>query len=64
LKERDIPLMVYYPKPMHMQLAFAGNKNYVKISVTERLCKIVLTFPMHLHVDKPQVEQILFEILR
>lgn len=25
LKENDIPSMIYYPKPMHKQQAFAGQ---------------------------------------
>ena len=47
LKEQGIPTMVYYPKPMHEQGAFAGNKNYVDYSMTEQLCATVLALPMH-----------------
>ena len=39
LKGRDIPTMVYYPKPMHEQKAFDGIKQYVECPVTEELCK-------------------------
>lgn len=55
LKERDIPTMVYYPKPMHAQKAFAGIKQYVECPVTERLCDTVLALPMHPYMSKEQV---------
>lgn len=47
LKEQGIPTMVYYPKPMHNQKAFERVKEYVKCSVTEKLCTTVLALPMH-----------------
>lgn len=47
LKENGIPSMVYYPKPMHLQKAFEGLKQYRECPITERLCKTVLSLPMH-----------------
>ena len=48
LKNLDIPTMVYYPRPMHGQGAFAGTDSAVAdCPVTERLCKTVLSLPMH-----------------
>ena len=40
LKERGVPTMVYYPKPMHEQGAFEGTCVVAPggCSVTERLC--------------------------
>ncbi len=47
LKERGIPTMVYYPKPMHEQLAFAdASECPAGCPVTERLCRTVLSLPM------------------
>ncbi len=48
LKEKGIPTMVYYPKAMHCQGAFAGM-DCVKtdLSVTESVCKRVLALPVH-----------------
>ena len=55
LKEQGIPTMVYYPRPMHQQKAFAGTDSAVaECPVTERLCKTVLSLPMYpylLHED-------------
>ena len=48
LKEQGVPTMVYYPKPMHLQKAFAGTDSAVAdCPVTERLCETVLSLPMH-----------------
>lgn len=48
LKENDIPSMIYYPKPMHKQQAFAGQAyndgDYVN---TIQLCDTVLALPIH-----------------
>jgi UDP-2-acetamido-2-deoxy-ribo-hexuluronate aminotransferase len=48
LKERGVPTMVYYQKPMHKQEAFDGqnfdDEDYV---VTNKLCDTVLSLPMH-----------------
>lgn len=46
LSERGIPTMVYYPKPMHEQRAFAGRCLALSCPVTERLCEKVLSLPM------------------
>lgn len=46
LKEQGIPTMVYYPKPMHNQKAFEKVKEYVKCSVTEKLCTTVLALSL------------------
>ena len=51
LKDQGIPTMVYYPKPMHKQQAFAGNKEYVECPITEKLCKTVLSLPMHPYIN-------------
>lgn len=48
LKEYGIPTMVYYMKPMHTQGAFAGTDSAIAdCPVTEKLCKTVLSLPLH-----------------
>ena len=34
LKEQGVPTMVYYPKPMHKQGAFSGEKVYVDLLIS------------------------------
>ena len=59
LKELGVPTMVYYPKPMHKQTAFAGTSSaQACCPVTERLCKTVLSLPMHPYMDKAAVETV------
>lgn len=55
LKEKGIPTMVYYPKPMHCQKAFEGARQYVGCPVTERLCDTVLALPMHPYMTEEQI---------
>lgn len=47
LCENGAPTMVYYPKPMHEQVAFGNNALAPDgCPVTKRLCKTVLSLPM------------------
>ena len=59
LKERGIPTMVYYPKPMHRQLAFGIGETYdFDCSVTEKLCDTVLSLPMHPYLTDDDIETV------
>lgn len=56
LKEKDIPSMVYYPKPMHDQQAFGLNgEEHVDCSVTSKLCDTVLSLPMHPYLNEEEI---------
>ncbi|MHB9056492.1 MAG: DegT/DnrJ/EryC1/StrS family aminotransferase [Paludibacteraceae bacterium] len=57
LKENGIPSMVYYPKPMHEQTAYK-NSGYAKgiCPVTEKLCDIVLSLPIHPYISEEDIE--------
>lgn len=56
LKEQGIPTMVYYPKPMHLQGAFA-DLGYKKgnFPVAESLCDRVLSLPMHPYLNEEDI---------
>ncbi len=55
LKGKGIPTMVYYPKPMHQQKAFAGTDSAAAdCPVTERLCRTVLSLPMHPYMTREE----------
>ena len=60
LKEAGIPSMVYYPKPMHQQTAFQDTIQPVGCScdVAERLCRTVLSLPMHPYMEPSDIEYI------
>ncbi|HZY24488.1 MAG TPA: DegT/DnrJ/EryC1/StrS family aminotransferase [Bacteroidales bacterium] len=64
LESRNIPSMVYYPGPIHLQKAYAflgyGENDF---SVTTTLCKEVLSLPMHPEMEKEQIDYIISAIL-
>lgn len=63
LKDEKIPTIVYYPVPVHQQRAF---QNIIKsgrdLSVSEELCKSVLSLPMHTELDSEQLNYIVQQI--
>ncbi|NLD46434.1 MAG: DegT/DnrJ/EryC1/StrS aminotransferase family protein [Clostridiaceae bacterium] len=57
LKKHNIPSMIYYNKPMHKQGAFSDlNFNEEDFSVTDELCNIVLSLPMHPYLKEEDVD--------
>lgn len=63
LKEKGIPTMVYYPKPMHRQEAFGLSEDYeYDCKVTERLCETVLSLPMHPYLTDDDIQKVAEEI--
>ncbi len=58
LKAQGIPTMVYYPKPMHTQTAFAAVKAYVDCPNTDTLSATVLSLPMHPYLDEETVQTV------
>ena len=59
LKEQNIPAMVYYPRPLHLQQAFAacGHKAG-DLPVAEAACKRVLSLPMHPYMCEADVAKV------
>lgn len=59
LKKQDIPSMIYYPKPMHMQQAFERNAVVGDECLnTIDLCKRVLALPLHPYMNEEMVRTI------
>lgn len=53
LKEKGIPSMIYYVKPMHNQGAFKEIKTvYTDLSITEDVCNRILALPMHPYLNE------------
>jgi len=64
LKEQGIPTMVYYPKPMHEQTAYLDLGNLSgDFSVTESLCRRVLSLPMHPYLSMEEIIKVCQKIL-
>ena len=64
LESRQIPAMIYYPGPLHMQEAYRplGYKAD-DFPVTSSLCSEVLSFPMHPEMEQEQLNYIILNIL-
>ena len=78
LKAEGIPSMVYYPKPMHLQTAFAsvipgltGNLEMAdqvghddRCPVATSLCDRVLSLPMHPYLTDEQIDSVCTAVLK
>jgi len=64
LKEKQIPAMIYYPVPIHLQKAYQhyvnAGENY---PISEHLSKVVFSLPMHTELDEEQLEYITNSVL-
>lgn len=59
LKEKGIPSMIYYPKPMHRQSAFSElSCNDDDFLVTGNLCDRVLSLPFHPYLEEDSVAKV------
>lgn len=64
LKQQGIPTMIYYPKPMHLQGAFAGTYSAnADCTVTEQLCKTVLSLPMGPYLKQENIKEVVSQIM-
>lgn len=63
LKDRDIPIMVYYPIPLHQQTAYR-NLGYgdVNLPYCETIAKRVFSLPMHPYLKEEEVKYICEEL--
>lgn len=58
LKEKGIPTMVYYPKPMHCQTAYKEEKIYGACPNAELLSETVLSLPIHPYMTRDEIEEV------
>ncbi len=63
LQQKGIPSMIYYPKPLHHQKAYASiSKIGSSLAVSEKLCDEVLSLPIHTEMNDSQLEYIIENI--
>jgi dTDP-4-amino-4,6-dideoxygalactose transaminase len=63
LKQAGIPTAVYYPKPLHLQPAYAVyGQGEGSMPVSESLSARVLSLPMHPYLDDATIERIANEL--
>jgi dTDP-4-amino-4,6-dideoxygalactose transaminase len=64
LATKDIPAMIYYPVPLHMQKAYTDPRyKEGDFPVTENLCKSVISLPIHTELDKETLTYISDHVL-
>ena len=64
LREKEVPAMIYYPIPLHMQDAYTDSR-YKKedFPVTEKLCATVISLPMQTELSEDQLKYITDSVL-
>ena len=64
LREKEVPAMIYYPIPLHMQDAYTDSR-YKKedFPVTEKLCATVISLPMQTELSEEQLKYITDSVL-
>lgn len=65
LKELGMPTMVYYPKPMHAQTVYLPlGYTDTDFPISSRLCRTVLSLPMHPYLTKEEIKHVCEAIKR
>lgn len=63
LQDRGIPSMIYYPIPLHEQLAFKNiTRQAGELNVSTELCSQVLSLPIHTEFKREDLEFIVSSI--
>lgn len=64
LASKEIPAMIYYPVPLHLQKAYKDPR-YAEgaFPVTEHLCEHVISLPIHTEMDPETQDYIIREVL-
>lgn len=58
-EEKNIPIAVYYSKPMHLQAAFADVRGIQQERFdTEDICSTVLSLPFHPYMERDEVLEV------
>jgi len=64
LADKNIPSMIYYPVPLHLQKAYKiARYNSGDFPVSEKLCECVISLPMHTELSEDQLEYITKSVL-
>lgn len=64
LAKAEIPSMIYYPRTLSEQTAFAKTKKYITTPTAHRLTKTVLSIPIHPYIKKEEIKEVAEKIQR
>jgi len=62
LKEKNIPTMIYYPKPMHKQACFDKYSLWGSLPVSEKLSGEILSLPIHPFLSEDEIKTVVSEV--
>jgi UDP-2-acetamido-2-deoxy-ribo-hexuluronate aminotransferase len=63
LKAAGVPTVIYYPKPLHHQPAYAGAHDGTALPVSEDLATRILTLPIHPDLTEADVARVCNAVL-
>jgi len=64
LEANQVPAMIYYPVPLHLQKAYVDTRyKSGAFPVTEKLCATVFSLPMHTEMQEDQLKHIIETVL-
>ena len=63
LKADGIPSAIYYPRPLHLQPAYAGAHDGAKLPVSEDLATRIMALPLHPDLTDHDVDRICASVL-
>lgn len=56
LKTKEIPSMIYYPIPLHLQKAFKNSTNILhELEVSEHLSNCIISIPIHTELETNEI---------
>ena len=55
---------VHYPVPVHLQPAYSGYGPHVSLAVTEKICKEIVSLPVHPWLSGEELQQVVDEVNR
>lgn len=56
LRSKDIPSMIYYPVPLHLQTAYRYDYKAGDFPVAEEISNDIISLPMHTELDVEQID--------
>ena len=62
LKEKGVPSMIYYARPLSWQKAFGNTHQVIQCSNAAYLCKTVLSLPIHPYMKDNEIKYVIHSI--
>ncbi len=64
LAGNGVHAQIHYPLPVHKQTAYISSTMNSGLSVTENICKTILSLPVHPHLTQPEIESVINFIIQ